>query len=344
MLHNDIITQYSHLWRIEKVFQISKTDLRIRPIYHRKEGRIKAHICISFVAYTIIKELETILKENEIDISVNKAIDEIKNIIVANQEGRLIKLSDVATVADSFGEQRSLVRTNGTPSVMVAVQKQSGTNTVDVAKRAKQAMDKVQVLLPPDIKVIVTRDSAVYIKDSVDDVMMSMVFGGFLAVVITFLFLQNTRATIIGAIAIPTSVIATFFLLKTMHFTLNNMSLMGLSLAVGILIDDAIVVIENIYRHMEEGKSALEAAKEGTREIALAVMATTLSILAVFVPVGSMGGIVGQYFKQFGLTVAFAVAFSLFVAFTLTPTLSAYWLKNHPMNSRFFLVGERWYK
>ena len=265
-----------------------------------------------------------------------KSVDEIKNIIVANQEGRLIKLSDVATVADSFGEQRSLVRTNGTPSVMVAVQKQSGTNTVDVAKRAKQAMDKVQVLLPPDIKVIVTRDSAVYIKDSVDDVMMSMVFGGFLAVVITFLFLQNARATIIGAIAIPTSVIATFFLLKTMHFTLNNMSLMGLSLAVGILIDDAIVVIENIYRHMEEGKSALEAAKEGTREIALAVMATTLSILAVFVPVGSMGGIVGQYFKQFGLTVAFAVAFSLFVAFTLTPTLSAYWLKKPSHEQQIF--------
>lgn len=256
-----------------------------------------------------------------------KSVDDIKNVIVANQEGRLIKLSDVANVVDSFGEQRSLVRTNGVPSVMVAVQKQSGTNTVDVAERAKQAMDKVQTLLPPDVTVSVTRDSAVYIKSSVDDVMMSMFFGGFLAIVITFLFLQNTRATIIGAIAIPASVIATFFLLKTMHFTLNNMSLMGLSLAVGILIDDAIVVIENIYRHMEAGKSALEAAREGTAEIALAVMATTLSILAVFVPVGSMGGIVGQYFKQFGLTVAFAVAFSLFVAFTLTPTLSAYWLK-----------------
>lgn len=269
-----------------------------------------------------------------------KSVDDIKNLIVANQEGRLIKLKDVATVTDSFSEQRSLVRTNGVPSVMVAVQKQSGTNTVDVAERAKQAMEKVQNLLPPDIKVAVTRDSAVYIKNSVDDVMMSMVFGGFLAVIITFLFLQNTRATIIGAIAIPTSVIATFFLLKYMHFTLNNMSLMGLSLAVGILIDDAIVVIENIYRHMEAGKSALEAAREGTSEIALAVMATTLSILAVFVPVGSMGGIIGQYFKQFGLTVAFAVAFSLFVAFTLTPTLSAYWLKK-PSHEKPILSGWR---
>jgi len=269
-----------------------------------------------------------------------KSVDDLKNLIVANQEGRLIKLSDLATVVDSFGEQRSLVRTNGVPSIMVAVQKQSGTNTVDVAERAKKAMDKVQPLLPSDIKVSVTRDSAVYIKSSVDDVMMSMIFGGFLAIVITFLFLQNTRATIIGAIAIPTSVIATFFLLKTMHFTLNNMSLMGLSLAVGILIDDAIVVIENIYRHMEAGKSALEAARDGTSEIALAVMATTLSILAVFVPVGSMGGIIGQYFKQFGLTVAFAVAFSLFVAFTLTPTLSAYWLKK-PSHDQVVFSGMR---
>ncbi len=269
-----------------------------------------------------------------------KSVEDIKNLIVANQEGRLIKLSDLATVVDSFGEQRSLVRTNGVPSIMVAVQKQSGTNTVDVAERAKKAMDKVQPLLPSDIKVSVTRDSAVYIKSSVDDVMMSMIFGGFLAIVITFLFLQNTRATIIGAIAIPTSVIATFFLLKTMHFTLNNMSLMGLSLAVGILIDDAIVVIENIYRHMEAGKSPLEAAKDGTSEIALAVMATTLSILAVFVPVGSMGGIIGQYFKQFGLTVAFAVAFSLFVAFTLTPTLSAYWLKK-PSHDQVVFSGMR---
>ncbi|HEY3425794.1 MAG TPA: efflux RND transporter permease subunit, partial [Negativicutes bacterium] len=181
--------------------------------------------------------------------------------------------------------------------------------------------------LPPDIKVSITRDSSRYIHSNVDDVMMSLYFGGFLAVLITFLFLQNGRATIIGAIAIPTSIIATFFLMKAMHFTLNNMSLMGLSLAVGILIDDAIVVIENVFRHMEKGKPALQAAAEGTSEIALAVMATTLCILAVFVPVGNMGEVIGQFFKQFGLTVAFAVAFSLFVAFTLTPTLSAYWLK-----------------
>ncbi|GBG56680.1 multidrug ABC transporter [Sporomusaceae bacterium FL31] len=256
-----------------------------------------------------------------------KTVGDIQNVIVANQDGRLIRLSDVATVTDGWAEETVMARTNGSPSVLISVQKQSGTNTVNVADHVKQAVSSMQEKLPPDVKISITNDSSVYIKDSVHDVLMSLFFGGLLAVIITFLFLQNTRATIIGALAIPTSIVATFFLMKSMHFTLNTMSLMGLSLAVGILIDDAIVVIENVFRHMEQGKSAYEAARDGTSEIALAVMATTLSILAVFVPVGSMSGIIGQYFKQFGLTVAFAVAFSLFVAFTLTPMLSAHWLK-----------------
>lgn len=259
-----------------------------------------------------------------------KSIDDIKNIIVANQQGRLIPLKDVVTIEDGWAEERVYARTNGTPSVIIAIQKQSGTNTVDVAERVIKNMESMKTnLLPSDIKVSIVRDSSKYIRSSVEDVMVSLLFGGFLAVVITFLFLQNTRATVIGAIAIPTSIIATFFALKVMGFTLNNMSLMGLSLAVGILIDDAIVVIENIFRHMEEGLPPMDAAKIGTNEISLAVVATTLSILAVFVPVGNMGEIIGQFFKQFGITVAFAVAFSLFVAFTLTPTLAAHWLKSN---------------
>lgn len=271
------------------------------------------------------------------------SVDEVKAVVLANQDGRLIRIADVASVEDAWSEERVHARTNGSPSVLVAIQKQSGTNTVDVAERAKKAMADLQSrVLPPDIQVSVVRDSSTYIRDNVDDVMMSLVFGGFLAVLITFLFLQNTRATIIGAIAIPTSIIATFFLMKFMGFTLNNMSLMGLSLAVGILIDDAIVVIENIYRHLESGKSAMDAAREGTGEIALAVMATTLCILAVFVPVGNMGEIIGQFFKQFGLTIAFAVAFSLFVAFTLTPMLSAYWLKAGHSDVRELSGPARW--
>lgn len=261
-------------------------------------------------------------------ISKYESVNDIRNIIVLNQQGRLVRLYEVADVKDTWGEERTYAATNGVPSVIVAIQKQSGTNTVGVAEKVKQSMQHLeQNVLPPDIKVAKVRDNAVYIRNSVEDVMISMVFGGLLAVAITFLFLRNTRATIIGAIAIPTSVIATFVLMKGMNFTLNNMSLMGLSLAVGILIDDAIVIVENIFRHMEQGKSPMVAAREGTKEISLAVMATTFCILAVFVPVGSMGEIIGQFFKQFGLTIAFAVAFSLFVAFTLTPMLSAYWLR-----------------
>lgn len=273
------------------------------------------------------------VKEKGMELTVRsigkyKSVDEIKQIIVLNQQGRLVRLQDVAEVLDTWAEERNYAATNGVPSVIVSIQKQSGTNTVGVAEKVKQAMQQLeQNVLPPDIKITKVRDNSVYIRDSVNDVMETMVFGGFLAVAITFLFLRNMRATIISALAIPTSVIATFFLMKAMNFTLNNMSLMGLSLAVGILIDDAIVVIENIFRHMEQGKTPLEAAREGTKEISLAVLATTFSILAVFVPVGNMGEIIGQFFKQFGLTVAFAVAFSLFVAFSLTPMLSAYWLK-----------------
>ncbi|NLP42187.1 MAG: efflux RND transporter permease subunit [Veillonellaceae bacterium] len=269
-----------------------------------------------------------------------KSLDDIRNIIVANNGGMLVRVADVATVNDGWAEERDYARTNGTPSVIIAVQKQSGTNTVDVAERVKAEMKNMEAaVLPSDITVTTVRDSSLYIHDNLEDVMISLVFGGLLAVMITFLFLQNTRATLIGAIAIPTSIIATFFLMKSMNFTLNNMSLMGLSLAVGILIDDAIVVIENIYRHIENGQKPMEAAKNGTSEIALAVLATTLSILAVFVPVGNMGEIVGQFFKQFGLTVAFAVAFSLFVAFTLTPMLSAYWLKERVESGKKKLVG-----
>jgi len=262
-----------------------------------------------------------------------KSVADIENIVVATQGTQTIRVRDVASVVDGWEEQRSYTRTNGTPSVVIAVQKQSGTNTVAVAERVKARMAELQQkVLPPDIKVTVVRDSTRYIHDNVNDVMMSLFFGGLLAVLVTFLFLQNGRATIIGGLAIPTSIIATFFLMKVMHYTINNMSLMGLSLAVGILIDDAIVVIENIYRHMEHGEPAMEASAKGTGEIALAVMATTLSILSVFVPVGNMDQIIGQFFRQFAMTVAFAVAFSLFVAFTMTPMLAAHWLKIVPVD------------
>ena len=255
------------------------------------------------------------------------SVEDIGKIVVSLQQGRVIRLSDVAKIVDGWAEERVYARTQGTPSVLVSVQKQSGTNTVNVAERVKQEMERLKGILPADVKVSIVRDSSVYIRDNVDDVMSSLLLGGFLAVLITFLFLRDWRATVIAGISIPTSIVATFFLMKAMGFTLNNMSLLALSLAVGILIDDAIVVVENIVRHIQEGATPLEAAGSGTSEIALAVFAATLSLLAVFVPVGSMGEIIGQFFKQFGLTVAFAIAFSMFVAFTMVPTMSAYWLR-----------------
>ena len=254
-------------------------------------------------------------------------VDEVGSIAVANQKNQVVLLRDVADVRDSFEEERTYARTDSVPSVVVSVQKQSGTNTVAVSDAVKAEMVKIEAELPSDVKVTIVRDGSLYIKSNVEDVENSLIIGGFLAVLIVFLFLRDTRATLIGALAIPCSVIATFSLMKVCGFTLNNMSLMGLSLAVGILIDDAIVVVENIHRHIEKGVSPAEGALSGTAEISLAVLATTLSILAVFVPVGSMGEVIGMFFRQFGLTVAFAVAFSLFVAFSLTPMLAARWLR-----------------
>ncbi len=256
-------------------------------------------------------------------------IDDLKAVVVANQSGRLIRLGDVAEVVDGWGEERTYSRTNGGPSVGILVRKQSGTNTVDVADRVIEAMSLLMKNdMPPDIKAALVRDQSFYIKENVDDVWNAIIFGGFLALFITYMFLRDWRATVVGGIAIPTSIVASFAIMSWQKFTLNNMSLMGLSLAVGILIDDAIVIIENIYRHMQMGKSNFQAAYQATTEISLAILATTFSLLAVFVPIGNMGEIIGQMFKQFGLTVAFAIAFSLLVAFTLTPMLSAYWLKN----------------
>lgn len=258
-----------------------------------------------------------------------KSIDDIKNTVVKNVNGKVVKLSDVARVEDEWQEPVSFARTNRIPSVVVSVKKQSGTNTVAVIDAVKAQLEQMQRSgqIPSDMRIKMIRDTSKYIRDNINDVWFSIIFGGCLALVITYMFLQNFRATVIGGIAIPTSVIATFFIMKQMNFTLNNMSLMGLSLAVGMLIDDAICLIENVYRHMEMGKSSVQAALDATMELVLAILATSLSLMAVFVPVGSMGEIIGQFFAQFGLTVAFAVAFSTISAFTLTPMLSAHWLK-----------------
>ncbi|WP_417578358.1 efflux RND transporter permease subunit [Phascolarctobacterium succinatutens] len=255
-------------------------------------------------------------------------INDIKQVVVANHNGRPVYISEIADVLDSWEDEDTFASANGVPCVMTFVRKQSKTNTVDVTDNVNAKMEELKHSnLPPDIIVDKVRDQSNYIRDNIADVWNAILFGGFLALLITYLFLCNFRATIIGGLCIPTSIIATFFMMKVMGFTLNNMSLMALSLAVGILIDDAIVVIENIFRHIEMGQTPFTAAKEATEELTLAILATSLSLMAVFVPIGNMGETIGQFFKQFGLTVAFAVAFSTIVAFSLTPMVSAYWIK-----------------
>ncbi len=254
-------------------------------------------------------------------------VDDFSNVIVASPGGKIVHLSEVAEVSDGVKERTSLTRLNGERAVGLDILKQSGSNTVRVADAIKGQLDRIKKELPPDVQVMLARDNSVFIRDSVRDVIFDILYGGLLAVVVVYLFLANVRPTIISAVALPTSIIASFIIMYALNFTLNVMSLMALSLAVGLLIDDAIVVIENIYRHMHEGATAMEAAGAATNEIGLAVMATTFTIVAVFVPVAFMSGIVGRFFYQFGITVAVSVIVSLFVAFTLTPMLSSRWLK-----------------
>jgi HAE1 family hydrophobic/amphiphilic exporter-1 len=254
-------------------------------------------------------------------------IQDFGKVIVTSNKGNIVRLNEIAVVSDGTIEKTSLSRFNGSVSVGLDILKQSGGNTVDVAEKVKKEVAKLGNDLPKDIHVSVVRDNSVFIKDSVNDVLFDLIYGGLLAIIVIYLFLANLRSTIISAIALPTSIIATFFVMYIMHFTLNMMSLLALSLAVGLLIDDAIVVIENIYRHMDQGETPFEAAKSATSEIGLAVLATTFTVVAVFIPVSFMEGIVGRFFYQFGITVSVAVLVSLFVAFSLTPMLSSRWLR-----------------
>ncbi len=242
-------------------------------------------------------------------------------LVVAHRSGRPVKLSDLALISDGVAEQRTYSRFNAREAVALDIVRQSGANTVRVADDIEAQIAKLKAELPADIHIAVAKDNSVFIRDAVHDVVVNIYYGGALAVLVIFLFLYNWRTTLISALAIPTSIVATFTFMYLLGFTINFMSLLGLSIAVGLLIDDAIVVIENIYRNYHGGVDARTAADRGTAEIGLAVMATTFTIVAVFVPVAFMGGIVGRFFYQFGLTVTVSILVSLFVAFTLTPML-----------------------
>ncbi len=253
---------------------------------------------------------------------------QFNQITVATRNGHVVKVGDIGYAEDSYEEPRSAARLDGVPAVTLVVAKQSGENTVATADEVRQRLKEISVALPKDVRAEVISDQSVFIKASVESLREHLIEGSILASIIIFLFLANIRTTLIAAVAIPTSIISTFALMAAMGFTLNQITMLALTLMVGIVIDDAIIVLENIYRFVEEKKMApMEAAVRGTREIGLAVMATTFSLLAVFLPVGFMGGIVGRFMSAFGFTSAFAIAVSLLVSFTLTPMLCSRFVK-----------------
>ncbi|HVW10881.1 MAG TPA: efflux RND transporter permease subunit, partial [Bryobacteraceae bacterium] len=253
---------------------------------------------------------------------------QFNNVAIANRNGYTIKVRDIGSAEDSYEEPVSSARLDGTAAVTLVVSKQSGVNSVATADDVKERLAEIIPTLPRDVNTQVISDQSVFTKSSIKNIQHHMIIGSLLASAIILLFLTNWRTTLIASLAIPTSIISTFALMSAMGLSMNSITMLALTLVVGIVIDDAIIVLENIFRFMEEkGMGPFEAAIEGTKEIGFAVMATTLSLLAVFLPVGFMGGIVGRFMSSFGFTAAFAIAVSLLVSFTLTPMLCARFVK-----------------
>ncbi len=272
-------------------------------------------------------------------------IQDFNDLIVGYDDGAPVRLRDVGRVEDGAEEKRSISRFNGVPAIGLGVQKQSGTNTVEVVGRIKKELDSIRKTLPSGMKLAISFDQSGFINRSIHDVQFHLLYGGLFATLVVLLFLKDLRITLISALAIPTSIISTFAIMNGFGFTFNNMTMLALSLSIGILIDDAIIVIENISRHMEQGMKPKEAASVATAEIGLAVMATSLAIVAIFLPVAFMKGIIGRFFFQFAMTVVFAVLVSLFVSLSLTPMLASRYLKMAesrspvPSGRRSFLSG-----
>src|SRR4051812_34761128 len=250
--------------------------------------------------------------------------DQIGEIVVRQLGNRPVKVRDVAAVVDSEKDAETSAVRNGVPAIALSLRKQTGTNTVAVVDSVKKAVDALKTQLPQGYTVDVVRDNSIQIRTSASQVLEHLVLGALLAALIVLLFLGSLRSTVIAAISIPVSIVSTFGLMKAAGFTLNLMTLLALALAVGIVIDDAIVVLENIYRFIDEKRmKPFPAAIHATKEIGLAVLATTLSLMAVFLPVAFMSGIVGKFLYSFGMTMAFAIGVSMLVAFVLTPMMAA---------------------
>jgi HAE1 family hydrophobic/amphiphilic exporter-1 len=258
-------------------------------------------------------------------------VSDFGELHIGNRNGVPIQLKDVATTRDSVEEPRSLSRLNGDNSVSLVIRKQSGSNTVAVIDRVKERLAQLEDALPQDIHFTVIRDQSIFIKRSLHEVSFHLLLGAILVALTVFFFLHDWRGTLIACVAIPASIVTTFAVMRACDFTLNNFTLLGLVFAVGIVVDDAIVIIENIHRTIEErGLDGMRAASVATKEIALAVVATTLSLVVIFIPIAFMEGRTGRFFSSYGITVACAILISMFVSFTLTPMLS----------SRFLLMAD----
>lgn len=275
-----------------------------------------------------------IREENRVQYDVRlvgkfQTLDEIKNLPLPLAGGDTIPLRAVADVYQGFQEQEQFNRLDKEDAVGLIINKQSGANVVDTAQDLRRELETVQKILPEGLKMILVDDSSEFINNALDDTKRTLVEGVIMTGLVLFLFLREWRSLVIVMLAIPTSIIATFMMIYFFGYTFNILSLMGLSLCIGILVDDSIVVLENIHRHLKMGKNSIQAAIDGRQEIGMAAVAITLSDVVVFGPIAFMEGMVGQFFRQFGLTVIVAVLFSLFISFTLTPMMAAHLYRHH---------------
>jgi len=282
-----------------------------------------------------------VMKRDEKNVTVRvkgkfESIKEIEDLPIKTYSGSTVRLKDLAKVSFDLKEEISKARTMGSNGVMFGVYKQSGANSIQVADEVTNALKDMKKYLPEGVETNIMYDTTIYIRRSVSGVQENIIIGALLAILVVWLFLGNFRSTMITAVALPDSLLGAFFLVWLVGYSVNVILLMALSLAIGLLIDDSIVVRENIFRHVEEGMDNKTAAIKGTNEVFMAVIATTLSIMAVFIPISFMTGIIGKMFSQFGFTIAFALLISLFDAFTTAPMLSAYWYKKEEPHKKGF--------
>ena len=270
-----------------------------------------------------------------------ETVEAFNDVVVAYREGGPIRVRNVARVEDGVEDERTFADLDGQGGVSLLVRRQSGRNTVEVARAVKSELEEIRAIAPPGVRLIVSRDMSRFIESAIRDVTSNMILGGILALLVTLGFLRSLRPTLIVAIAIPASIISAFFFFYVFGFTINMLTMMALSISIGILIDDAIVVLENIFRHVEAGEAPLQAAFKGTAEIAPAVIVGSLSVCSVFIPIAFMGEIVGRFFHAYGLAVVFAISVSLLIALTLTPALCARTLHRQKQHGRLFAAFER---